>query len=220
MIDEIETQQTVQEAQDTMSEKKTFFDRVKKFLITTILGGFAVVLPIGLMAAIGRILYRFISSLLEPLRALYVHSPNIRNWIIDLISLAIILLLFFILGLIVKTTVGSRIVNAINNRLLSQIPLYPTIRKTVQQFLGRNTMPFSQVVIVRVFGSRMTGFVTEEHPNGMFTVFVPTAPNPTNGFVIHAEKSEVELLEIRPEAAMRTIVGMGTGSSVLFEKKD
>ena len=101
--------------------------------------------------------------------------------------------------------------------MLSRIPFYSTLRDTVQQFFGRKKMPFSQVVIAEVMNTKMTGFVTDERDDHTFTIFVPTAPNPTNGFIFHVKESQLEFLDARPEDAMRTIFGMGTGSSKLFQ---
>ena len=83
-------------------------------------------------------------------------------------------------------------------------------------------MPFKQVVLVDPFdsGVLMTGFVAEEIENGLFTVFVPTAPNPTNGNVYHVPASRLKFLDIKAEKAISTVVGMGTGSSCLFSPND
>jgi uncharacterized membrane protein len=37
-------------------------------------------------------------------------------------------------------------------------------------------------------------------------------------FVFHAQKEHLKYLDVRPEDAMRTIIGVGTGSRVLFEE--
>jgi len=65
--------------------------------------------------------------------------------------------------------------------------------------------------------TKMTGFVTNELPNGLYTVFVPTAPNPTNGYIFHLRKDQLEFLDIKAEDAMRTVIGVGTGSEILFD---
>jgi len=195
---------------------KTFFQRLKSFLITTVVGGFVVVLPIAILVAVIQILYRFVSNLVSPMRGLIHFSGGAETWIVDLISVLIIVGAFFVIGLIVRTSIGRRIHDLIERRLLSQIPLYPTLRNTVRQFFGQKKMPFSRVVIAKVLGARMTGFVTDERRDRTYTVFVPTAPNPTNGFVIHAKERELEFLDVRPEDALRTIIGMGTGSYMLF----
>ena len=80
-------------------------------------------------------------------------------------------------------------------------------------------MPFKQVVLVDPFdsGVLMTGFVTEKINEDLYTVFVPTAPNPTNGNIYHVPKTRLHLLTSKADEAMRTVVGMGTGSSCLFD---
>lgn len=82
-------------------------------------------------------------------------------------------------------------------------------------------MPFRQVVLVDAYntGVLLTGFVTETAAEGIYTVFVPTAPNPMNGNIYHVPVSQLRFLDIEPEKAMRSIVGMGTGSSILFAAK-
>ena len=79
-------------------------------------------------------------------------------------------------------------------------------------------MPFSQVVLVKVFNSEtlMTGFITEEMDDELFTVFVPTGPNPTNGFIFHVKRNQLVFVDTKPEDAMRTVIGVGTGSHILF----
>ena len=198
-------------------EKVRLFGRIKKFLLTTIIGGFLVVLPLGLLVAIVQFLVNFLRRVLSPMRGLISFSPNVETWLIDLISFLVIILAFFVIGLIVRTGVGRRVHSVIENRILKQIPFYSTLRNTVQQFVGRKKMPFSQVVIADVMNTKMTGFVTDEHPDGTYTIFVPTAPNPTNGFVFHVDKAQLRFLSVRAEDAMRTVVGMGTGSAQLFE---
>lgn len=59
----------------------------------------------------------------------------------------------------------------------------------------------------------MTGFVTDELPNGKLTIFVPTGPNPTNGFIFHVDEDQVEYLDTNTEDAMRSIIGVGVGSA-------
>jgi len=190
--------------------------QIRRFLVTTVVGGFAVVLPMALMVAIVQFLFNFVTRVISPMRGLIKFSPDVETWIIDLSSLLIIIIAFFLIGLVVRTSLGKRLFAAFDKRLLGQIPLYPTLRNTVQQFFGKKKMPFSQVVVANVLGARMTGFVTDERADRTFTIFVPTAPNPTNGFVIHADHSELEFLDVTPEEAMRTIIGMGTGSEMLF----
>lgn len=59
--------------------------------------------------------------------------------------------------------------------------------------------------------------VTARHDDGSFTVYVPTAPLPTQGFVYHLRPDVVELRpEISFEAAMRMVLACGSGAADLL----
>ena len=116
-----------------------------------------------------------------------------------------------------QTRFGNQLVSYLENRLLTRLPFYTLIRDTVQQLFGNKETPFKRVVLVNVFNSDtlMTGFITAEMEDYL-TVFVPTGPNPTNGFIFHVRQDQVQSVDIKPEEAMRTIIGVGTGSGILF----
>lgn len=195
--------------------------RLQRFFLTTVLGGLVVVLPITLLVMVVRLIFNFINKLLDPIEKLLWFSEYTKGWIIDLLSIVIIILVFFLLGLFVRTELGRKAVMRLEERFLNQLPFYKILRDTVQQFLGNKKMPFSKVVMVDAMNTKMVGFITTEPEweDGYYTVFVPTAPNPTNGFVFHVKKEQLEFLKIKPEDAMRTIIGLGTGSEVLFKQE-
>ena len=195
--------------------------RIRRFLLTTVLGGIAVVLPITIFVVLIRSVVRFTSKILSPMRQLFPFSNDISIWLVDLISLTLVILVFFFIGLFVQTRFGNRFFKNLEDRWLMHLPFYSILREMVQQFFGSKKTPFSQVVLIDAFGSGvlMTGFISDDAPHEDFvTVFVPTGPNPTNGFVFHSQKDRLQYLDVRPEDAMRTIIGVGTGSKVLFEE--
>jgi len=202
----------------SLKRQRLLLRRLRRFVLTTVLGGLVVVLPIGLLWFLMRALFRWITDLLAPVEELFFFLPRINALLIDLLSIVVILAAFFFIGLFVRTRLGQRLFALLENSFLAPLPFYKVIRDTVQQFLGQQKMPFREVVMVDAFGSptRMLGFVTSRQSD-YITVFVPTGPNPTNGFIFHLKEEQVESLPVKPEEAMRTIIGVGTGSEVLFE---
>jgi len=200
--------------------RRAFLRRLRNFFFTTVIGGLVVVMPISLLLMIIRFIFNFTTNFLDPIIKLFDFENKVGEWLIDLIALSAIIMLFFIIGLTVRTELGSKLFNRIDKQLLSQLPFYSILRDTVQQFFGNKKVPFSQVVLVDVFNNDtlMTGFVTGELENGLYTIFVPTGPNPTNGFIFHVKKHQLTFLKVRPEEAMRTIIGVGTGSEILFRE--
>lgn len=194
--------------------------KLRRFFFTTVLGGIVVILPIYIFGALIKVVFNFTSRLLTPVSSLLSFSSDVNRWIVDLLALAIVIFLFFLIGLGVRTELGRQLLAFIEENWLAKAPFYILLRDTVRQILGQEKMPFRQVVLVDVYSNstRMTGFVVDSTKDGSYyTVFVPTAPNPTNGFIFHVKREQLEFLETKTEDALRSVISMGTGSAALLE---
>jgi uncharacterized membrane protein len=196
--------------------------RLKRFLKTTILGGVIVILPMVLTFFFLRWLFYFITGLIEPLTRLLVEQSRLQKYLADSMVIVTIILICFLVGLVVKTRFGRFILQLLEKRLLTIAPGYDLFKETIKQILGRDKAPFSSVALVQVFGgdstTMMTGFVTDQHPEGFCTVFIPTALTPTAGQIYHVEEKYVHLLDISVEEAMRSIISCGMGSQKYLEQ--
>ena len=63
----------------------------------------------------------------------------------------------------------------------------------------------------------MTGFITDSHDNGRYTIFVPTGPNPTSGLIFHLPPKYVHPVKVSVEETLRSVIGCGAGSSNIFK---
>lgn len=199
--------------------RKYGMKRLQQFVVTTLIGGVVILLPIVILVFVVRLIVQFVDNIIEPLTKLV--EWEVPNLLVDLVAVAAIILFCFLVGLFIRTRFGMSIFRYIEKEWLEIIPVYSTIRDIVQQFTGAKKAPFKQVVILDPFnsGTRMTGFVTDEQDE-FCTVFVPTAPNPTNGFIFHVRKDKLEWLDIKTEDAMRTVVGMGVGSQEIVPHEE
>jgi len=190
----------------------------KSFFIKTLLNGLLLVLPTIIILFLLSLIFKFVFNLVAPISALLDKNAETHAFFTNVLALLILISLIFIIGFFMRDFRNKRSFKRFENKYLLQIPLYSTIRETITQFSGLKKMPFSQVVLVDAYntGVLLTGFVTETVPGNIYTVFVPTAPNPMNGNIYHVPASQLRFLDIEPEKAMRSIVGMGTGSSALF----
>jgi uncharacterized membrane protein len=78
---------------------------------------------------------------------------------------------------------------------------------------------FTSVALVNIFGTDtlVTAFITDEHADGSYTVFVPTGPNPTSGFMYHMKRKYVHKVDYPMEEAMRTVISCGSGSRKILD---
>jgi uncharacterized membrane protein len=194
--------------------------KARKFLQTTLLGGLVAILPLGLLIIVFRWMIILVEKYLKPLVNLFQHNSKISTIITYLIAIVGILLIFFLIGLFIQTRIGIWVRNYLENRYLMKIPGYKTARDIVGQFFGKKRTFFSHVVLVDVYANEtlMTGFVTDDCGNYV-TVFVPTAPNPTSGFIFHVPKSKVFKSNVPVDMAIKSIISCGSGSAPVFANK-
>ncbi len=194
--------------------------KIKSFIMTSLIGGVIVVLPTAILVAVFGWVFSFVTNLIQPLTNLLMEKSDLRGVIADLLVLAIILTVCFIIGVVIRTRFGKFIYSTLETHLLKVAPGYNLIKETVLQILGNNKTPFSSVALVQIFGNDTlaTAFVTDEHPDGSFTVFIPTGPNPTSGNIYHLEGKYVHPVDVSVEDAMRSIISCGAGSSQLIDK--
>jgi len=125
----------------------------------------------------------------------------------------------FLVGIVVKTKLGTWFFHFIEEKILKVAPGYTLIKETILQFLGNKKPPFSSVALVQMYGNDtlFTAFITDSHDDGSYTVFVPTGPNPTSGYICHLKGKYVHEINVKVDVAMRSVIGCGSGSSKLIE---
>ncbi len=192
---------------------------MKSLIKTSFLGGLTVILPVAILVFVFKWVFGVVARVIQPLTNLILIKSNLREIMADLLALAIIITVCFIVGVIVKTQIGRFIHTSLENSILKFAPGYSLIKETIMQFLGRKKTPFSSVALVQVFGNEtmLTAFVTDEHSDGSYTVFVPTGPNPTSGNIYHLESRFVHQVDVPVEDAMRSIISCGAGSAMLID---
>lgn len=193
--------------------------RFKNFLRTTLLGGFAAMLPMALVIVVFRWIFTLVTTWLAPLVDLINTDSRLEKALVYLFIIATILALFFFVGLIIRTRIGRFFDKVFEDKYLSRIPGYKIVKETVQQFFGKGKTFFSKVVLVDVFncGTLMTGFVTDR-TNFYTTVFVPTGPNPTSGNIYHVPNARVFETDMAIDSAMKSIISCGAGSDEILNK--
>jgi uncharacterized membrane protein len=193
--------------------------KLKSFFWTSVLGGVIVILPMAILFGVFGWIFKFVTNLIQPLTNIIVTTAETRVLIAQIIVIGVILGACFFIGLFVRTRIGKFLFTLVENKLLKIAPGYTLVKETVLQFLGNKKAPYSHVVLAQIFGNDtyMTGFVTDESRDEIYTVFVPTGPNPTSGNIYHLRKEYVHLVDVSVEAAMQSIISCGAGSSKLIE---
>ena len=193
--------------------------KLRSFIITTMLGGLLVVLPVVILIFVLNWLYEFITGKITPITQILIQTAKLNEIVASILAVILILFLFFLVGLAVRTRIGKYFVDFFENKLLKRIPFYKFIKETVVQIFGSNKTLFKYPVLVRLFSekSMAVAFVTEVHPENMLTVFVPSGPAPTAGFVHIVKQEDTIKIDLPVDQVMRTIISLGKGSGEMIK---
>ena len=198
-------------------KRSSMFAKLRNYFIT----GIVVLVPIGITLYLTKF-FISISSLLIPKEI----NPN-SYLPFSIPGLEILLSVIFItlIGGLSLSFIGKKILQFVND-LLKKIPILRTIYSAIGQMtesLAPKKGRKKTVVLVEYprKGSWAVGFATKENKGeisrktnkDLINVFVPTTPNPTSGFLLMFQRSEVVYLDMSFEEASKFIVSAGTSNT-------
>ena len=194
--------------------------KIAAFFKTSLLGGTVVILPVAILAFVFAWIFNFITNLIQPMTNIILIRSPLPEISADILVIVIIVMVCFIVGIFVKTSLGDMVFKTIENRILKVAPGYSLIKETVVQLLGKKESPFSSVALAKIYGNdtMMSAFITDRHTDGSYTLFVPTGPNPTSGNIFHLKSEFVYPINVPVEEAMRSIISCGAGSTMLIDE--
>ena len=182
------------------------------------INGFLSILPLALTIALFSFTWKVLQNWVEPLHKI---KPEFLESI-PYAEVIIVLLFIFIIGTILKLFVLKSLIN-IFEALLDKIPLvrnvYRGFKQLIHAFSVQDKVSFQQVVLIEFprEGIYSIGFLTSQIPPELAPnqqeefchVYVPTAPNPTTGFLIIAPRASVKELNLTRQEAMALIISVG-----------
>jgi uncharacterized membrane protein len=149
-----------------------------------------------------------------PGAAPWLANPAIR-W---LIAVAVALLLLYVIGAVASRVVGEKAIELFE-RLVNRIPLVDTIYSATKKLVDvlRQKPDSSQRVVLVDFpreGLKTLAFVMRTFPDAktgeeLAAIYVPTALNPTSGFLEIVPVSKLTLTDIPTDQAMTMVISGG-----------
>ncbi len=180
------------------------------------LDGLKVIIPLGVTIFILVWIFGKIDSILQPI------IRSIAGRTIPGVGFAITIILILIAGAVVGNVAGRKLIRY-SESLLSKIPivrqLYYGIKQIVDSFSSQDKGGFTRVVMIEFpkAGMKTIAFVTNEYVDQsgkrMLNVFIPTAPNPTSGFLQIVKEEEVTATDISIDDALKMVMSAGKVSA-------
>jgi uncharacterized membrane protein len=132
-----------------------------------------------------------------------------------LLSLLLVLMICFLIGVAVRTTAGRAIRERIEQSLFERMPGYALFRSLTQRLLGREEENVWKPALAVIEEALVPAFIIEELADGRFTVFVPSVPTPFAGVVYILSRDRVHPLDVPFTQAIQSVSRWGAGAKEL-----
>jgi uncharacterized membrane protein len=201
-------------------------DASPRFIRRTFLTGLLILIPLFVTYALIAFLFNLFTNASAPLmkglfRLLDLNRYGWSDPLVALINFLLSLAVIFLLGLFGANFLGRRILQAID-ALILRLPLVKSIYGAVKQMVDTFQGPqrgFQRVVLIQ-YPSRglwTMGFVSSERRDTMnltssptiLTVYIPTTPNPTTGYLVMVKPEDVVDVAYTVEEAFKFIISSG-----------
>lgn len=174
--------------------------------------GIVALVPIGITILILVWIFTSIDNILQPVIQVVWGHP------VPGVGFGITIVLIYLVGVIASNVIGRRLIR-FGESLLAKVPLVRPLYASIKQILVSFSKPskngFMQAVLLEFprKGIWSMGFITKESPvqsgKTQLNVFIPTAPNPTTGFLQIVGEDEVIRTDIPIDEAVKMVLSAG-----------
>ena len=205
------------EQMEAMSERKqpNWWQRLRR----TVMAGLTVIAPLWVTGWVLKILFNWADGFSRPLIRETAEGLGYPDFHIPGLGFVLTFIILWIVGGLAANVVGRRLLHNAREAL-EGLPLVRTIYAPVRQLMESMTSPekagFERVVLVEYprTGLWTLGFLAGDVPRAeeetpAHSIFVPTAPNPTTGFMLIVPPEQLRPTDLGVEEALRMIVSAG-----------
>jgi uncharacterized membrane protein len=198
--------------------------RVRNYFLT----GLVIAAPLAITLYIVWWLVHSIDSLVKPLIPARYDPDLLLPFAVPGVGVVIAFVLITLLGFLTANLLGRTLISY-GERVLGRMPLVRTIYGALKQIfetmLSSRASTFNQVVLIEYprpglwsiafVATAAKGEVREmlgksERPDDeVVSVFVPTTPNPTSGYLLFCKRSEMLPLDMTIEEAAKLVISAG-----------
>jgi uncharacterized membrane protein len=181
---------------------------VREFVVSTLVGGIFIVVPVYLAIVLLLKGMQSAGRLVKPFAAM------VPDWLPaeTFFSLLLVLLVCFLVGAAVRTKPGRAIREKMEKVFFERLPGYGLLRSLTQRLAGDTEESAWQPALAEIEDALVPSFIIEELVDGRYTVFVPSIPTPFAGAVYVLDRARVHPVDVPFTQAVRTISRWGSGS--------
>jgi len=195
---------------------------LRRYLIS----GLLVWIPIWVTFLLIRFLVRILNSAYSAI-PLQFHLTNLIGFDIPGIGIIFTLLLLILTGMVAANFIGKKLVGLWDS-LINRIPLvrsvYSAVKQVMDTMFSAKGQAFRKVLLVEYprkglwsiafqtgnGGDEVNQLINQaEGKQEVITLFIPTTPNPTSGFLMMAPRDSVYELDMSVDQGLKFIISLG-----------
>jgi len=191
------------------------------------LAGLVTLLPLAVTFWVIAVVVRFLTKPFQEFVISFLNTfpgfgqlpPGPSRVISEILILIVLFLFTLFLGFIAQRYFFHQLIK-FGDKILYKIPLvnkvYKTSKDIVLSLFNNKSQSFKQVVLINFpyNGAYCLGLISSEAPGTcsssidteMVSVFIPTTPNPTTGYLLMCRKSDLIHLKMKAEDAIKYVV--------------
>ncbi|MDJ0929649.1 DUF502 domain-containing protein [Breoghania sp.] len=196
-----------------------------KRLRTYFLTGLVIAGPIGITLYLSWSLIQWIDGWVKPLLPVHYNPDTYLPFPVPGVGLFVSIAMLILVGFLTANIAGRTLLGY-GERILGRMPLvrnlYSGLKQIFETALSESGTSFKHAGIIEYPRQGLWAIVflatdtegevaakLEEHDDDMLSVFLPTTPNPTSGFLLFVPRNEVVLLDMTVEEAAKLVISAG-----------
>jgi len=192
---------------------------ILKIVKATFLGGIIFLVPLVVLLIVLEKGYGIVQKTTLPLVSALPKVSVLGLALQELVGLLIIILICLVAGLLARTAAAEKVVQKLEDGILSFVPGYSFMKSMNENILGLESKDDLKVILVPTDAGLQFAFLIEPVSGDKFTVFIPDAPNPWSGSVVFVDKKDITEIDITQKQALACIRKLGYGSEELLKNK-
>ena len=200
------------------AKRSSFMARIRNYFLT----GMVVAAPIGLTIWITRWFIDLIDTWFTPLLPQQYQPDKYLPFDIPGLGLLIAFVLLTLLGALTANIFGRTVLN-FGERIVARMPvvrsIYGALKQIFETVISQSSASFREVGLIEyprkgiyciVFITTQTnGEIVHRAGCELVSLFLPTMPNPTSGFLLFVPREDVQVLDMTIEEGAKLIISAG-----------
>ncbi|WP_025898940.1 DUF502 domain-containing protein [Sneathiella glossodoripedis] len=191
-------------------------------LRTYFLTGIVITAPIGITIYLTYIFVDFVDANVTPLIPARYNPETYLPFSVPGLGLFVAVLVLILIGFLTANFLGRSFLH-FGERIVNRMPVvrtvYTALKQIMETVLAQSSTSFREVVLVEYprrgiwaiafVTSEAKGEVAKQDDDTIISVFLPTTPNPTSGFLLFVPKKDLKFLDMSVEEGVKLVISAG-----------